>query len=198
MAPTAPRPSCLLAAAVALVVTGCAAPAPAPEADPQIRARLAEAEQVTRDFQRQLGGALMTAMRTGGPPAAIAVCAQRAPALAAAYTTPARRVYRVGTRVRNPRQGTPDPVERRLLGRLAAEHQPSVFEIERDAAGRARGLRYLKAIHVGADLCLKCHGGPADLAPGVREALRATYPDDQAVGYRRGDLRGAFVVHYRW
>jgi hypothetical protein len=31
----------------------------------------------------------------------------------------------------------------------------------------------------------------------VRDAVQAAYPDDQATGYRLGDLRGAFVVRYR-
>ena len=41
-------------------------------------------------------------------------------------------------------------------------------------------------------LCLQCHGTaiPAEVA----DKLAELYPHDKAVGYREGDIRGAFVV----
>jgi hypothetical protein len=42
--------------------------------------------------------------------------------------------------------------------------------------------------------CLKCHGTPEQLGPGVAEATLAEYPYDQAMGYAKGDIRGAWTV----
>ena len=42
--------------------------------------------------------------------------------------------------------------------------------------------------------CLKCHGAPDQLGPGVEEAVMAEYPYDQAMGYAKGDIRGAWTV----
>jgi hypothetical protein len=54
-------------------------------------------------------------------------------------------------------------------------------------------LRYLRPVMVGTP-CLTCHGRPAEIDPGVRAVLAEKYPDDRAVGYRPGDLRGAVSV----
>jgi hypothetical protein len=151
---------------------------------------------VTSEFQQRLGSALRASLLKGGYADSIFTCAQTAPAIAGSFARPDRRVYRVGTRVRNARLGTPDEVDRRLLGRLEASADGPAWELERDARGKATGLRVARAIRIRADLCLKCHGGRDDLAPGVRDAVQATYPDDQATGYQLGDLRGAFVVRY--
>jgi hypothetical protein len=43
-------------------------------------------------------------------------------------------------------------------------------------------------------LCLGCHGPVEQLAPGVAERLKALYPDDRAVGYSLGQLRGAMTL----
>jgi hypothetical protein len=41
-------------------------------------------------------------------------------------------------------------------------------------------------------MCLRCHG-PA-VAPEVLAAVRRLYPDDEAVGFGEGDIRGAVSV----
>jgi len=52
----------------------------------------------------------------------------------------------------------------------------------------------MRPIFIAAPVCLQCHGEPAKLAPGVAEALKELYPDDQATGYSLGDLRGAISI----
>jgi hypothetical protein len=183
-----------------VALAGCGAGGTKPaEIERRVPALLEDAAIATDEFRQRLGGALQAAVRKGGYADAISTCASQAPAIAEALARPDRRIYRVGTRVRNARTGTPDAVDRRLLDRLAqqapAQREPA-WELERAASGKATGLRVARPIRMGADLCLKCHGGPDDLAPGVRDVLQATYPDDRAIGYKLGDLRGAFVVRY--
>ena len=43
-----------------------------------------------------------------------------------------------------------------------------------------------------AGLCLACHGEQLDSV--VKARLETLYPDDQALGYRVGDIRGAFTI----
>ncbi len=43
-------------------------------------------------------------------------------------------------------------------------------------------------------LCLVCHGEA--LAPDVAARIEALYPQDEATGFRAGDLRGVFWVEY--
>ncbi|MBS0204581.1 MAG: DUF3365 domain-containing protein [Planctomycetes bacterium] len=42
--------------------------------------------------------------------------------------------------------------------------------------------------------CLACHGPKDQIADDVQEQLTRLYPDDQAVGFNEGDLRGWFWV----
>ncbi|MCP3704745.1 MAG: DUF3365 domain-containing protein, partial [Alteromonas sp.] len=51
--------------------------------------------------------------------------------------------------------------------------------------------RYMKAIPT-AELCLNCHG--SNINQDVAAKLKQLYPSDQATGFNRGDIRGAFSV----
>ena len=59
--------------------------------------------------------------------------------------------------------------------------------------GDKRTLRYMKALPTQA-LCLNCHGGPDKIAAEVKARLTEIYPDDKAVGYSEGQIRGALTV----
>jgi hypothetical protein len=54
-------------------------------------------------------------------------------------------------------------------------------------------LRYMRPLMV-APLCLNCHGPKETIKPEVRKVLSDRYPEDQATGFRDGDLRGAISV----
>jgi hypothetical protein len=45
--------------------------------------------------------------------------------------------------------------------------------------------------------CLACHGSPKQFDVAVADLLREKYPDDRAVGYKVGDLRGAVSVRVK-
>ena len=42
--------------------------------------------------------------------------------------------------------------------------------------------------------CLKCHGTIDQLGDGVAEAVAAEYPHDMSMGYKKGDIRGAWTI----
>jgi hypothetical protein len=54
-------------------------------------------------------------------------------------------------------------------------------------------LRYAKALPTQA-VCLNCHGDPEKLSPEVKATLAAEYPDDKAVGYSAGMIRGILSI----
>ncbi len=142
-----------------------------------------EAEFLTRGFEMKLKGELMAAMKKGGPDAAIAVCSERAQAIGNEMSKFGLRVRRVGTRIRNPKN-LPDDHDQRAMQVLSAE-SPTYH--------LAEPPRYYRAIFA-KPLCLSCHGQQHELAPGVEGQLAKLYPQDNAIGYAAGDLRGAFVV----
>jgi len=43
-------------------------------------------------------------------------------------------------------------------------------------------------------MCVACHGGPEQISPEVKSKLSELYPNDKAVNYQPGQLRGAVVL----
>jgi uncharacterized protein DUF3365 len=184
-----PRQTLLTGFALLILALPVAA-ADAPEAE---RARAAAAN-VLEETKSVLQGAL-----SGGNPAtALRVCASVAQSIARKHEEEGWRVRRVSDKIRNPAD-TPDAYERELLGAWQAEKKagrlaPTTEHQEIVTEGGRSYFRYMKPIFIAAPACLQCHGDPAKLAPGVAEALRELYPDDQATGYAVGDLRGAISI----
>jgi len=54
-----------------------------------------------------------------------------------------------------------------------------------------RVFRYIKAIPT-VGICLSCHGD--DVQDDVLAKIKQLYPDDQALGFNTGDIRGAFSL----
>ena len=52
---------------------------------------------------------------------------------------------------------------------------------------------YYKPLKVGA-LCLNCHGDPASMDPSLVNLLKEKYPEDKALNYSEGDLRGLVSI----
>lgn len=158
--------------------------------------------ELARTASQALGADLLAevkaAIEAGGPVNAVEVCKIRAPAIAAELSgAQALTVGRTSLKPRNP-ANAPDAWEQRVLAgfarRQAAGEQLGGMEyFEVTGAADAREFRYMKAIGIppGAP-CLACHGKV--LAPEVAARIQALYPEDQATGYDKGDLRGAFTV----
>ncbi len=147
-----------------------------------------------------LGKGLMTALlgqlEAEGPDGALAFCADSAQLLTARYQADGIDVHRTSLKVRNP-ANAPDTVEVRVLDLLADLHEsgvlpPEYVEVRRLATG-TRELRYFRPITVAAG-CVTCHGPADNIAPSIRSVLAERYPEDMAVGYAEGDLRGVIAV----
>jgi len=159
---------------------------------------LEESRKVAQEFMQTLGGALKKQLAHGGAESAIGVCKEIAPALAHEYSTNGRVVKRVSLKNRNMAQGVPDAWEQNVLAGfdLAQQQGKPVADMEmatvRDEAD-GRWFRYMKAIPTQA-MCLQCHGQPSDISDGVRTLLLKEYPQDKAVGYSEGQIRGAISI----
>ena len=134
----------------------------------------------------------------GGPEGAISACREKAPELAkAASAETGWNIRRVSLRNRNPR-AVPDAWEQAVLEdfdrRAAAGENPATLEKAEIVTQEGKpSYRYMKALPTQA-LCVACHGQPEQLSPAVRDKLRTLYPDDKAVGYRPGEIRGAITL----
>lgn len=157
-----------------------------------------EARKAAGSVPPKLLAVLTEEIGKNGPEGAILVCRDKAPQLAkAASDETGWSVRRVSLRNRNPR-AVPDAWERAALedfDRRAAsgESATTLEKAEIVAEGGKQSYRYMRALPT-QPLCLNCHGSPEQLSPAVIEKLKALYPDDKAVGYRPGDIRGAMTI----
>ncbi len=174
-----------------LAIASCSEPAATwqPLADgPVAPTQLAQFDRAkaARDaLAQRLLGALTAAIGREGPAAAIDVCRQQAPQLAAEVGQQhGVRIGRTSRALRNQRNAPPA---------WAADYVATPMALPRLYRGPADSLGALLPITL-LPTCLVCHGAPEQLAPGVAEALRTHYPNDRATGYRDGEHRGWFWV----
>lgn len=183
-----------LAGPVLFLAALAALPAAAEEPAPWVMESRAAAQALGSRLMGELTAALARS-----PAAAIDVCSERAPQIAAEEAAArGAELGRTALRVRNP-DNAPEAWQRRGLeslgGALAAGADPATLEFT-EVAGTDGAVerRWMKPIMTGP-LCLTCHG--ETLAPEVAAAIEARYPDDAATGFAAGDLRGAFYVAWR-
>jgi hypothetical protein len=159
-------------------------------------AEVTASRETAQEFMQTLKQELQAAMQEGGPVNAVSVCNLTAPAIASTYSI--RNGWDVGRtslKTRNP-GNTPDAWERAVLvsfeERKRAGEDPAMMEFyEVVSQDGSNELRYMKAIPT-APLCLACHGQQLDSI--VKTRIETLYPQDQALGYQEGDIRGAFSI----
>lgn len=187
----------IAAAIVALSLTTAPVMAQdAAAADPQA-ARIAKAREAIKGLAEGLKEKLVTAMKDGGPVAALGVCKTDAPKVAAERSAAAGlEVGRTALKVRNP-DNAPSDTERKVLEQFAKDLAGGADAAKLEHAaivedGGKKSFLYMKPIMTAGKPCLACHG--SELDPAVSAKIKELYPQDQAVGFNAGDLRGAFVV----
>lgn len=157
----------------------------------------AKSAEIADRYQKELLTELQTAMKSGGPTAAIDVCHEASPAIAQKLSEESgASVRRTALKVRNP-NAAPSPVEiEHLKSMQAAPLGPDgkpVAILWVDGEGEAKRVHYMRAIPLKPE-CQTCHG--VDIAPEVQAAIKAKYPNDQATGFKPGELRGAFSIDW--
>jgi hypothetical protein len=160
----------------------------------------AEAKKITGAFFEELKGELGKGLKSGGPVAAIGICNTRAPALAREHSQNSGwNVARTSLKLRNP-DNAPDAWETKVLQQFEAqrakgEGPDALVYTEIVEEGDETYFRFMKGI-VMPPLekmpCLMCHG--EDIDPSTAAALDELYPQDQARGYKAGQVRGAFTL----
>jgi len=128
-------------------------------------------------------GEMEAAMETGDPAQGIAVCREKAPMIAASISEHfGIKIGRTAFYLRNPDNAPPEWANELVLARSG---EPAFL------VGPGGELGALLPIRLKAE-CQMCHG-PAELIDAdVQAAIDEHYPDDQAVGFAEGALRGWF------
>ena len=160
------------------------------------KAAVGEAKKITKAFGGALKSELKKAMKSGGPINALEVCNTKAsPITKKAAEEHNAFITRVSLKNRNP-DNVPNDWQRAVLedfdARAAKGENVKKMGfakiVEEDGK---KQLRFMKALPTGG-LCLECHG--SNIEPDVQAKLKELYPDDKAIGYEKGQVRGAVVV----
>ncbi len=148
---------------------------------------MARAAEALKPLKRELRKALTSALKEGGPERAIEVCQLRAPELTRLATTDGAVIGRTSHRVRSP-ENAPEPWMSRFLEEYLAnpdDDEPRAVRLPSGAIGYAEPIRMKR-------ICMQCHGDRIE--PAVQARLQERYPEDKAIGFRQGELRGIFWV----
>ena len=161
-----------------------------------IDAKLYNYRSAVGKLMKTLKPELVNTMKSKGPVAAIEVCNIKSPIMTEAVSKDTGFVVqRTSLKPRNA-ANTPDEWETKVLNqfedRKAKGENPKSIEfyeiLENDGK---RQIRYMKAIPTSKP-CTVCHGEM--IPPPVQAKLKELYPTDKAVGFKVGDLRGAFSI----
>lgn len=134
------------------------------------------------------------AMAEGGPANAVAFCNIHAPGIvtemAAEWNCTVRRT---SLQYRNP-DHIPTEEEESILKWYAGLGEGDLTS----TVWRDEGvIHYASPIRVGLPACLKCHGDPErEITAATMAMIKENYPEDQAVGYAMGDLRGMWHLTF--
>lgn len=101
------------------------------------------------------------------------------------------KLKQTALRVRNPRN-SPDEWEERTLKVLERDRTEKGFGEITEIEG-VEVYRYMKPLYMEKE-CLMCHSSPEAMPPGVKAYIERNYGNDQAMGYKEGDLRGGISV----
>lgn len=147
----------------------------------------------TFDTLRQ---SLLSAIQTQGFPHAIDFCNEKANAITVLYGDSVT-VRRTAVRYRN-LANKPDSLELQVFDTWLREMQSGAGlhgKLIRDPSDDQ--IHYFKPIVMQA-LCMNCHGVPQkNIQPATLSAIRKHYPQDLAIDFEEGDLRGAWHLVFR-
>ena len=155
-----------------------------------------QGKEAIKEFATILKESLVSAMKSGGPIEAINVCNQVAPAIAAQLSQQyGFKIARTSLKVRNS-SNMPDAWETDVLHQFEqrkeqGESIKTLFVSEQLTKANNNEMRMMKGIPTGK-VCLTCHG--SDIKPVIQQRLSELYPNDAAIGFKLGDIRGAFTV----
>ena len=143
-----------------------------------------------------LRNSLLRAISSHGTEGAIAFCNENAYPLTDIYADSVV-IRRTSLRVRNS-NNKPDSLELLTLNDMDGLMRSSKIPTTRVIRQHSKGeIHYFKPILLQA-MCMNCHGTPGVQIQNLTQAkIKQLYPDDQAVNFKEGDLRGVWHIIFK-
>lgn len=145
--------------------------------------------------QGAIGGALQSAMKEGGVPNALSVCNLQALSITDSLSQHHNVVLqRVSDKNRNPQNKASelDLIVLNKFKEMMAKDEPALPIVEKQNGK----VVFYHAILANTN-CMKCHGVVGvDILEAHNNEILSLYPNDLAIGYEPGKLRGAFKITF--
>lgn len=150
---------------------------------------------ISQAAQKQLGSNLMRAINDGGYDHAVSFCrVQAKPITDSVGRDFQAQVSRVSDKPRNPRNVASEDEMKYITYYKQALRQESDWSSK--LIETSDSYTYYAPI-ITQPLCLNCHGDPqTEINSETLARLRSDYPQDKAVGYGLGELRGMWKVKW--
>jgi hypothetical protein len=154
-------------------------------------------QKATKKLMMELKSNLVKALKEKGIVGAISFCAGKAEEITKEVNSELInvKVSRVSEKYRNPGD-KPDEIDKKVLKyfekKLKEGKIPPYYITAVKENGKVSYIFY-KPLIVN-QLCLNCHGPVNEMKPEIVKVIREKYPEDRAVNYKPGDLRGAVKV----
>jgi hypothetical protein len=143
-----------------------------------------------------LRSSLLQTISSQGFPGAITFCSEKAYTITSTYTDSVT-VRRTALRCRNP-DNRPDSLELSVLNAMDTQFKAAktadVNLVRNSTSGE---IHFFKPIML-QPVCLNCHGDPSkQIQPATLTRIRELYPEDQAVNFKEGGLRGVWHIVFK-
>jgi len=161
----------------------------------QLKKVIQTGKQTTKLLLHTLGSQMKKKMKAGGPMEALDFCSQEAFTLTDSVNKKLDKgvsVKRVSLKYRSA-ANAPTADETQMLQTLEQLNKQHVvapnFFVQQV---QPNVYKFYKPLVIKKKVCLKCHGDIANEK--LKDAIAQRYPQDKALHYKMGDLRGAVVV----
>ena len=155
-------------------------------------------DDLAGETKRKISTTLVDAMEKGGVKYAAQFCNLVAyPIVDSMSKVHHARIRRVSDKPRNPKDAM-DEEEQKVFAIFKAKAQMPNAELMPIVMQHDDGtVGYYAPIKISMPTCLKCHGEVGkDIKAEDYKVLKLLYPNDVAVGYKEGDLRGMFSIRF--
>jgi len=155
-------------------------------------------QEIVKQTFGTLNATLMESMQTNGVEASIDLCNVKAypitDSLAALHKT---EIVRMAVRNRNPENKADQQAESLIRHySLLQESGRDLSKSDTLVMTSEGSVRYFKPILLQPQ-CVTCHGAKdTDIQDAVYARILAQYPDDKAIGFKAGDVRGIWSIQF--
>jgi mono/diheme cytochrome c family protein len=152
-----------------------------------------KAKQVAMNTKKVLGKNLMSALKKGGKEHALSFCNVRAiPLTDSMSQNLMHAIKRVSDKARNPNNSA-NYDEQAIINYYATLLEKGE-ELQAQVVQSGKGSIGYVPITTNP-MCLQCHGSLGkELDPTFYQQVKSLYPEDRAIGYGPGEIRGLWVV----